>query len=634
MKKYFFYALMAFSVSAVCSCNKEATLDDTPDKQVEANPINYTCSIANLDTKLAVDEAGKTTWEDGDKIVIHGHKVEENLVVELHDFTNDGKDASFTADLSGIRGVSDTPGAYYVSYPADAYVGLSGSDAGYNGYYSGFGDTNHPLLAGYLDGTEFKIFNLCGVLTFKVDGDYDGYIFEGNRAETVSYDAYRVKITSDTQDFKSWKTEGDKASIQGKVIGDGITLNYIYFPSGASFPNGFTLYLMKEGVIKGYLTGNSSISIDRGHQKNMGLLPAGKIHARPMILKASEAVDLNNYGGAKQKPANSYLLVRNSTYRDKTFKIWAVKGNDLSQSIEGIASVEVLWESRCQGSSNSKGILVKEVDFDKNHIYFKTPAGDDFKDGNAVIAAKDSEGNILWSWHIWVSSTAVTDIQSDAVSKTAVMDRNLGAGKVASMEAYSDIMSYGLLYQWGRKDPFPGAKYVESGSLPGYYSEYEFSVNNGKISLDYSIKNPMVIGWEAYNKDWCTSETTDATFWSDYEKTIYDPCPSGYRVMKRDYNNTQIWSDTYKSDLSTVTGWAIGDTYCFTFGEPAVSFPLAGYRENSTSTSNPGKRAGVWSAKSSSESAYFLNIRHDSSYYKRESTGKARSYSVRCEREP
>ena len=635
MRKINCFVLTVLFVGALCSCQKEVSpqTDDvtTPAK---GGLQTFTARIADLTPKVSVDAGGKTEWEDGDKIVIHGHYVAENLEVELHNFSADKKEASFTADLSGILAEE---GAYYVSYPADAYIGLSGEEVKYNGYYSGFNDTNHPLMAGYLDGTELKLYNLCGVLTFKVNGDYNGYILEGNRAETVSYDAYRVKITNTGQDFKSWKTAGDKASVQGAVTSnDGTGLNYVYFPNGASFPHGFTLYLMKDGVIKGYVTSTKEMTIERGQQKNFGLLPEGKIHARPMTLNASEAIDLNNHDGAKQTPANSYLLVRNSTYRDKTFKIWACKGNDLSQPIEGIASVEVLWESRCQGSGNTKEILVKSVDFDKNHIYFKTPAGDNFKDGNAVIAAKDSGENILWSWHIWVSNTTVEDIQSDAVSKTKVMDRNLGAGLVASTTEASNIISYGLLYQWGRKDPFPGAKYVNSGDLPGYASDYTFSVNNGKISLDYSIQHPMVIGWEAYNKDWCTSETTQTDFWSDSSKTIYDPCPSGYRVMKRDYSNTQIWSDTYKADLTTVTGWSINDTnHSFTFGDPAVVFPLAGYREGSTSTSYPGVRAGVWSSKSSSESANFLNIRYSATepYYKRESTGRARSYSVRCEAE-
>lgn len=633
MRKINCFVLTVLFVGALCSCQKEVSpqTDDvtTPAK---GDLQTFTARIADLTPKVSVDAGGKTEWEDGDRIVIHGHYVAENLKVELQNFSADKKEASFTADLSGILAEE---GAYYVSYPADAYIGLSGEEVKYNGYYSGFNDTNHPLMAGYLDGTKLVLYNLCGVLTFKVNGDYNGYILEGNRAETVSYDAYRVKITSTGQDFKSWKTAGDKASVQGVVTSnDGTGLNYVYFPNGASFPNGFTLYLMKDGVIKGYVTSTKEMTIGRGQQKNFGLLPEGKIHARPMTLNASEAIDLNNHDGAKQTPANSYLLVRNSTYRDKTFKIWACKGNDLSQPIEGIASVEVLWESRCEGSGTlTAGFIVESLDFDKNHIYFKTPAGDDFKDGNAVIAAKDSDGKILWSWHIWVSYSSVNVISSAEVAGTAVMDRNLGALYAASTTEESKVTSYGLLYQWGRKDPFLGARYVTDGRSPDYVSNYSFSFQTTQMTLDESIEKPMT-GAYVSSSDWCTSETTDRYLWSNSKKTIYDPCPSGYRVMKYD-SSTQVWSEdsTYKDNLANVDGWNMYNTFhSFTLGSNPVVFTLTGYRDGVGNLNYVGSRAAIWSsyASSSGDYASFLNIRYDKTQYNRTSTERSRFCSVRC----
>ena len=232
-----------------------------------------------------------------------------------------------------------------------------------------------------------------------------------------------------------------------------------------------------------------------------------------------------------------------------------------------------------------------------------------------------------------MSNDEVQVISSAAVAAKAVMDRNLGALRAATTETTSHVTSYGLLYQWGRKDPFLGAKYNESGSLPGYTSagSRTFTALSEKITLDYSIANPMTLGCASDGSDWCTAETTDANFWSESTKTIYDPCPSGYRVMKRDYSHTEIWSDTYKTDLTGVTGWSINAAnYAFTFGDPAVVFPLAGYKDGSTSTTSAGKRAGVWCSKSSDESAYFLNIRADKSTYNRISTARGRSYSVRC----
>ncbi|MCD8042899.1 MAG: fimbria major subunit [Tannerellaceae bacterium] len=66
--------------------------------------------------------------------------------------------------------------------------------------------------------------------------------------------------------------------------------------------------------------------------------------------------------------------------------------------------------------------------------------------GNAVVGLMQ-EGKIIWSWHIWVVNT--NDQPKDI---NGWLDRNLGAlqNKINS----TNSTSMGLLYQWGRKDPF------------------------------------------------------------------------------------------------------------------------------------------------------------------------------------
>lgn len=51
--------------------------------------------------------------------------------------------------------------------------------------------------------------------------------------------------------------------------------------------------------------------------------------------------------------------------------------------------------------------LVTEVNYDNNNQCIKFIVGDDIKkmkEGNAVIALKDPDGIIMWSWHIWVTA--------------------------------------------------------------------------------------------------------------------------------------------------------------------------------------------------------------------------------------
>ena len=93
--------------------------------------------------------------------------------------------------------------------------------------------------------------------------------------------------------------------------------------------------------------------------------------------------------------ANSYIVSEAGSY-----KFTPTKGNS-SESVGSIATAEVLWETFGTDVTPNVGDLIKSVLYKDGYIAFQT--ADTFKDGNAVIAAKDVDGNILWSWHIWLT---------------------------------------------------------------------------------------------------------------------------------------------------------------------------------------------------------------------------------------
>ena len=100
------------------------------------------------------------------------------------------------------------------------------------------------------------------------------------------------------------------------------------------------------------------------------------------------------------------------------------------------------------------GDLVKNVSYSNGEITFRATD----RKGNAVIAAKDAAGNILWSWHIWLTDQPVEHVYKNNAG--TVMDRNLGATSATP----GDIGALGLLYQWGRKDPFLGSSSISSNT--------------------------------------------------------------------------------------------------------------------------------------------------------------------------
>ena len=251
---------------------------------------------------------------------------------------------------------------------------------------------------------------------------------------------------------------------------------------------------------------------------------------------AESTVDMSLSG-----TANSYIVSQKGTYKFK-----AVKGNS-SESVGAVASAEVLWETFGTDVTPNVGDLVKNAVYSDGYILFST--ADTFREGNAVIAAKDASGNILWSWHIWLTDQPQGQVYYNNAG--TMMDRNLGATSATP----GDVGAHGLLYQWGRKDPFLGSSSISSnieakstGTWPSAVSS-----NSSNGTIEYAVSYPTTfIANNQNNYDWyyTGSSSTDNTRWttSNSAKSIYDPCPSGWRVP--DGGDNGIWSKALGSNSS------------------------------------------------------------------------------------
>lgn len=604
----FYLASLCVAVLAL-SCEKAVEIDQ-PSNEVTPQLTTITCAFPTMTdqngTKVTLDAAGHTGWEEGDKIVIYGKRNHENntetpLSPVIHTLTAaeiaDPKVAVFTEDISGLEPDPDGLLPYNAAYPADDWGFYS---MWYSSARARFSETNQLLLAGGMsDSGVITLNNLCGAIMFKVAGDFDEYRLVGNNNEVVGYEDYLVEVNVSSPNYlkkygESYGTNGPKTIVAGPVNGDGATVNYIFIPNEVSFSGGFTIRFYKSGSYTHYITTNSSFSLTHGHCVNLGLLPSGAIHeyvapaghdaTHPAI---AGAVDLGSAA-----TANCYIVDgSDDDNADKVFKFKAVKGNS-DTGVGEINSVVIYWETYNNASTVSANSVIAEADFDKQAgdddywITFKMPSA--LHEGNALIAAKDASDNILWSWHIWVPATTVAS--ADYGIYTAgknMMDRNLGALKVVSEVTTSDgtfvdVQSIGLVYQWGRKDPFLGPDKVKKDSYRSwatYAGQGTFSADARVMSLAESIQNPTLLATgTSTNKNWISPY--DKELWGDSgDKSQYDPCPPGYRVPKRD-SNTYLWGDnegTY--DITNAPNWAYDNThYWFTMGNPATTFPCSGYR--------------------------------------------------------
>lgn len=666
MKKIFILGLAALTMTI--SCQKSNDSLETSSSHCVMRTI--TCTIAEPDpiSKVSINATnGKTTWEVDDEILFHGKYTGEHnsnaysVVVKLksNDISADGK--SFTATIPDfINGADQAKWAEYGSesniiaaYPASA-VAVHYGDNWY--YQNKFNASNLPLMSGFnneYDSNSFTFYNLTGLLSFIVDGEIDSYTLSGNGSEAVAYTDYASRIYKKTNGSiqTDWVYAGTPVtSVSGTVIPGEETR--IFIPGGVTFSGGFTITFSDDGIPVKTLSTTKSVSIDRNSYRPMGNVTSYLADyvaptTHDSAIDMTGATDLS-----ASASANCYIVDgSDANNQDKVFTFKAYKGNS-STSVGSISSVEVLWETYNNATEVVKNSVIAAVDFDKQaandyyEIVFKMPST--LHAGNALIAAKNAGGTILWSWHIWVPASEITSNDYGIYKAGKVMqDRNLGALSVAvaSTTENIDVTSIGLVYQWGRKDPFLASDVIEEGkyrSWSTYSGTVSFTADSRVLSLDESIQNPTLYAKGiSTNPNWLSPY--DKELWGDSgSKAVYDPCPPGYRVPKQESNCYLFGDNSGTYDITNAPGWGYDmNHYWFKLGNPVTVFPCAGYRNGGDYSFKSTFRTIIWNAHSSSSkgdydeayySAYNRRIEKDGSNIKvrNDSQSKFIAASVRC----
>ena len=595
--------LCILALAASCGQKNEDPTPVKPEVQPETRTLTFVLPSVEVEEGEEAPAALKSAWQAGDQIVVHGEYARNQVVVTLSagDISADGKSATLTVEGLYPYQREDCASTLYASYPASAVDNLK-----HCFFYSKFSTTNAELMAASNSGDTFQFQRITGILSMQVEGGFDSYQLTTAKKEALGYDYLQVKITDVEQNYFQYYG-GPQVEVTGAVSGSDIM---VYLPDGTTLSSGFNLKLFKDGECLKMFKYTEPVKIARGGVSELGdVTDELKDYVNPF---SPDVKDLDATGNA-----NCYILTEPGMYKFK-----AVCGNSTTQYLSGVEGGAVLWETWNTADSLAVvGSIVESVSFAEDYMLLNT--AETLHPGNALIAAVDADGSIVWSWHLWVPATPITDV--DASLGSAAMDRNLGA-LVATEEVTSgkpDALSFGMFYQWGRKDPFPGMLSNDANGPFKLAGLYQMKKITTPVTTEESIANPHVYacnknGNEGYN--WNVASIPEA--WGESgDKTIYDPCPAGYRVPKDNWSSSDPWV------FSLANGW-------FKIG--TVVFPYCGYMDdNGGSYSKIGERSVIWNAKSTStvlgdiicngSAAYIKGAKYDGS-----SARAARGSSVRC----
>ena len=557
------FLAFAFLSLLTMSCVEEIeeTMPVNPEQEldyVEPGPhVVFTAAAESADNTKAILNGYDVLWTAGDEISVSDNK--GNTAV--YSAGSDGISTEFVYKHGSTLSTEEDV-VYTAWYPKECAGGyLSGMQE-----YAEDGIHGIPMKAVSSSDTHLQFKNLTGIVKVHLRGTYTNICALVLAAEKP----VSGEFSKDIQPGLPAEISGSGTSqiVVPEGPGRDITSGKDYFfaiPAGR-YKELWLGVLNADGHLAYYK--GSEIAVGRSSITTIGpvdVLSMGNVETRDL---------------SQSSTANCYIADANCDYKFRA----DVKGN--STEVISATSADVLWD---EGTGDGYYSVIRPAILYDGYVWFrKNNTDEDYTPGNALVAVRDASGNILWSWHIWgtqeiSSSTWVT-------AGYEMMDRNLGAWS-ADNETEG---SAGLLYQWGRKDPFP---IVRSDVFP------ESVPSNSTVgTISYAISHPTqwIYGIEATCYDWSYSVQNGSAWNIGGVKGLYDPCPPGWSIPDgaghgivatprgtTSINLSGFWSKAFNTgvgffgkDTDGTLWWdstSSGMTVPSTVAGTSVWFPATGY---------------------------------------------------------
>ena len=532
----------ALLLMAVAACNKSVEAPGPQTEKETGAPIHFISNAQGGDTKVTLDGLN-LKWAAGDQIAVYSYKDEETspAAMNLCSLTSGAGEATATfaptTNLFGEGWVADGAASddytFYSWYPTSAAPTSSSETVANVAAAQNEGHLGDYLIC-WAQGSETK------TRAEVIAGDTPSFAF----SPKVALLKVSIKnISENDVTLNSIHVETDSGNIAGNVtldvkagtISGGSSSSIEYTPSaqisidaGATSAEHTIAVLPNEGNLtitaasddfNLVFTSNGIGSVSEGHCYSVTIYITSSAAKTPLPYNDPDFVNGTYYYGE----ANCVVMANGSKSATPDVSLYKAGADHARTTIADrltvARSAAVIWtEAGIEFSS-----LSLSADYKTLNIELTSNSG-----GNALIGLYDEDNHLLWSFHVWAPKDALPADQSSNGFKGMA----LALGQVTG-----DTDTY-MYYQWGRKDPLGRAANYNSAapslfSMTAGASPYGAvpAPNNkayGPKTVNDARSNPTV--FYTIQGDWTSR---DDNLWKEDSKTIYDPCPKGYRIAPK-----------------------------------------------------------------------------------------------------